>query len=180
MHKDLKIGLALGLVLAIIVMVRLATDQRLSPKARMVQLHNATAKEEFTALPNDFSQAELPQSEIPLTQPLHSELSESESAMSNLEPGDLTQNRPTTINTKVEQSQTNDNVAEPVNSVQYEQAEKIKTQKFHIIRKDQTLSAISKEYYGSPNKWKKILDANRDVIKDANKLQPGMKLIIPD
>ncbi len=180
MHKDLKIGLALGLVLVIVAMIRLATDQRLSTKARMMQLHNATAKEELTALPNVFSQAELPQSEISPSQPSHSEPPESESAMSNLEASDLAPDKSTIFNTEIEQLTTNDNPAELVNSAQYEQDEKIKTQKFHIVRKDQTLSAISKEYYGSVNKWKKIFDANRDVIKDANKLQPGMKLIIPD
>ena len=36
----------------------------------------------------------------------------------------------------------------------YEQAEKIKTQKFHIVRKGQTLSEISLKYYSSANKWK--------------------------
>ncbi len=62
----------------------------------------------------------------------------------------------------------------------YEQAEKIKTQKFHIVRKGETLSEISRKYYGSANKWQKILDANRNVISDANKLRPGTKLIIPE
>jgi len=62
----------------------------------------------------------------------------------------------------------------------YEQAEKIKTQKFHIVLKGQTLSEISLKYYGSANKWKKILDANQNVIGDENKLKPGTKLIIPD
>ena len=61
-----------------------------------------------------------------------------------------------------------------------EQAEKIKTQKFHIVRKGETLSEISRKYYDSANKWQKILDANRQIIKDANKLRPGTKLIIPE
>jgi nucleoid-associated protein YgaU len=69
---------------------------------------------------------------------------------------------------------------ELADSTVYEQAEKIKTQKFHIVRKGQTLSEISRKYYGSANKWKKILHANRNVIKDANKLKPGTKLIIPE
>jgi len=63
---------------------------------------------------------------------------------------------------------------------QYEQAEKIKTQKFHIVRKGETLSKISSQYYGSAGKWQKILEANRQTIKDANRLIPGTKLIIPD
>ena len=56
------------------------------------------------------------------------------------------------------------------------QVEKI----IHTIREGETLSGISREYYGSENKWQKILAANRNVIKDANKLQPGTKLIIPE
>jgi len=62
----------------------------------------------------------------------------------------------------------------------YEQTEKIKTQRFHIVRQGDTLSAISQKYYGSTNKWRKILHANRSQISDANKLKPGTKLIIPD
>ena len=66
------------------------------------------------------------------------------------------------------------------NTAQYEQAEKIKSQKFHIVLKGQTLTSISYKYYGSAVNWQKILDANRKTIKDPNKLIPGTKLIIPD
>ena len=38
MHKDIKIGLVLGLVLVIIVVIRISTDPRLSPEARIEQL----------------------------------------------------------------------------------------------------------------------------------------------
>ncbi|MHC4071521.1 MAG: LysM peptidoglycan-binding domain-containing protein [Planctomycetota bacterium] len=68
----------------------------------------------------------------------------------------------------------------PIDSTIHRQTEKIKTQKFHIVRKGQTLSGISYEYYGSAGKWKKIYEANRKTIKDANVLIPGTKLIIPD
>ena len=61
----------------------------------------------------------------------------------------------------------------------HEQTEKIKTQKFHLVSKGETLSDISYKYYGSSNNWQKILDANRRTIEDANKLKPGTKLIIP-
>ena len=67
----------------------------------------------------------------------------------------------------------------PASSVHYP-SEKIKTQKFHIVRNGDTLFGIACEYYGSANKLQKILDANRDIIKDANKLRAGTKLIIPE
>ena len=62
----------------------------------------------------------------------------------------------------------------------YEQPVKIKTRKFHIVRKGETLSDISYRYYGSANKWQKILDVNRSVLKDPSRLKPGAKLIIPE
>ncbi len=75
---------------------------------------------------------------------------------------------------------TEDNQSKPPDSTIYEQTEKIKTQKFHIVRKGETLSEISRKYYDSANKWQKIFDANRDAIEDVSKLKPGTKLIIPD
>ncbi len=62
----------------------------------------------------------------------------------------------------------------------YEQKEKIKTTKFHIVRRGETLSSIAQQYYGAASRWQKIREANRDNIKDANKITPGTKLIIPD
>jgi len=58
--------------------------------------------------------------------------------------------------------------------------QKIKTTKFHIVRSGETLSQISQQHYGTVRELKKILDANLDVVKDANKILPGMKLTIPD
>ena len=59
-------------------------------------------------------------------------------------------------------------------------AEIVDTPRYHIVRDDETLSGISYQYYGSENKWQKILDANRDLIKDVKKLKPGTRLLIPD
>ena len=73
-----------------------------------------------------------------------------------------------------------DNQSKPPDSTIYEQTEKIKAQKFHIVRKGETLSEISRKYYDSANKWQKILEANRDEIEDVSKLKPGTKLIIPE
>jgi len=59
----------------------------------------------------------------------------------------------------------------------YEQDEKIKTEKFHIVRKSETLSDVAYQYYGSAAKWQKIYNANRDVVKNPNNVRPGTKLI---
>ena len=50
----------------------------------------------------------------------------------------------------------------------------------HVVRDGETLSDISDHYYGSPNRWEKIVRANRSTIKDADKIYPGMKLVIPE
>jgi nucleoid-associated protein YgaU len=51
--------------------------------------------------------------------------------------------------------------------------------KTHVVAKGETLQKISEKYYGTTKKWKKILDANKDVIKDPAKLKPGTKIKIP-
>jgi len=72
------------------------------------------------------------------------------------------------------------NQSKPTDYTLYEQPERIATQRFHIVRRGETLSAISQKYYGSAGKWRKIFQANRQLIDDANKIQPGTKLVIPD
>lgn len=62
----------------------------------------------------------------------------------------------------------------------YEQAEPIKTTRFHIVQKGDSLSSIAQHYYGSAAKWRKILSANEKAIKDPNKITPGTKLTIPE
>ena len=43
-----------------------------------------------------------------------------------------------------------------------------------------TLSKISKKYYGDAGKYMKIFDANKDQLSDPDKIKPGQKLKIPD
>ena len=54
------------------------------------------------------------------------------------------------------------------------------TTRSHVVRQGETLSGIAQQYYGSSNDWRKILAANEKTIKDANKITPGTKLIIPE
>lgn len=55
-----------------------------------------------------------------------------------------------------------------------------KAERFHIVRPGETLSDISRQYYGSADRWQKILSADHLPITNPGKIRPGMKLIIPD
>ncbi len=50
----------------------------------------------------------------------------------------------------------------------------------YVVVAGDTLSKISKKYYGDANKYMKIFDANKDQLKDPNKIQVGQKLKIPE
>ncbi|MCX7705696.1 MAG: LysM peptidoglycan-binding domain-containing protein [bacterium] len=51
--------------------------------------------------------------------------------------------------------------------------------KSYVVKKGDTLSMISKKFYGEPGRWKKIYDANKSKIKNPNILIPGTELTIP-
>ena len=43
-----------------------------------------------------------------------------------------------------------------------------------------TLSKIAKNMYGNANKWRKIYEANTDIIKNPDVIRPGQVLKIPE
>ena len=43
-----------------------------------------------------------------------------------------------------------------------------------------SLSKIAKKVYGDGKKWKRIFEANRDTVKDADLIHPGQVLKIPE
>ncbi|HTT42529.1 MAG TPA: LysM peptidoglycan-binding domain-containing protein [Steroidobacteraceae bacterium] len=49
----------------------------------------------------------------------------------------------------------------------------------HVVQSGETLSKIAQKYYGDASLYDKIFQANRDVLKDPNKIFPGQKLKIP-
>ena len=49
----------------------------------------------------------------------------------------------------------------------------------YTVQAGDSLSKISKQFYGSPNDYMKIFEANRDVLSDPNRINPGEKLRIP-
>lgn len=50
---------------------------------------------------------------------------------------------------------------------------------YYEIKSGDTLWAIAKQYYGDGNKYPQIFEANREVIKDPDKIFVGQKIRIP-
>jgi len=54
------------------------------------------------------------------------------------------------------------------------------TERMYIVQSGDSLSKISKKFYGDANHWKRIFEANKDVVKNPDVIQPGWRLRIPD
>ncbi len=54
------------------------------------------------------------------------------------------------------------------------------TRRSHVIAKGDNLAAISRKYYGTPARWKDILNANRAVMKSERDLKIGREIVIPE
>jgi len=145
MDKDFKIGMLLGLILAMAGILWLSTRPSLTPPAGLPDSRNFATLQGLGGSPENFSD----------TGPIAESSGRIQSA--------ITTRRATSPDFAV-----------------HEQPEKIQTQRFHIVRKDETLSAIAEAYYGSENNWQKIFQANRSRLKDPDRIMPGTKLIIPD
>ncbi len=51
--------------------------------------------------------------------------------------------------------------------------------KTYVIEKGDTLWAIASSHYGDGNKYHDIVAANKEVIKNADLIFPGQKILIP-
>jgi len=49
----------------------------------------------------------------------------------------------------------------------------------YTVQKGDSLSKIAKQELGDANAWKKIFEANRDVLEDPDKIFPGQTLKLP-
>jgi len=49
----------------------------------------------------------------------------------------------------------------------------------YVVRAGDTLASISRKFYKTSGRWKKIRDANKSAIDDPGKLKPGQTLTIP-
>jgi nucleoid-associated protein YgaU len=52
-------------------------------------------------------------------------------------------------------------------------------QKTYTVKAGDSLSKIAKEHYGESSKYMQIFEANKNILKDPDKIQPGQVLVIP-
>lgn len=169
MQRDLKIGLFAGLLIAGAVMVYICTRPSLSPRARILNANFSKPRVQPEFEPEPKTEP-IRQQAYPLP-----DLSGASEPVRHIEPlpEPIVTQKPASVIIQESKPQ-----PEPTT---YASTERIKTTRFYIVRKRDTLSKISKRYYGSANKWHKIYEANRNVLgKNPDLLKPGTKLVIPD
>ena len=177
MQKDFKIGLVFGAVCLLGLLAWLATNKSLSSKARTESLFNQSQ-----------------QSQTPPTSPVNTVPASNEKPLvsGSLAPdagtgSTITQKEPPTTEPLPEPapvvpvfSGREPNLNAPEDPATEPLGPKITTNRFHIVRKGETLSGISQELYGTSKRWPNILKANQDRLDAPEKIRPGMLLIIPD
>jgi nucleoid-associated protein YgaU len=50
----------------------------------------------------------------------------------------------------------------------------------YTVQAGDSLSKISKQFYGNANQYMKIFEANRNLLSNPNEIKPGQRLIIPE
>jgi nucleoid-associated protein YgaU len=51
--------------------------------------------------------------------------------------------------------------------------------RIYVVKAGDSLSKIAKTVYGDADRWREIFDANKDKIKDPNRIEAGQELRIP-
>jgi nucleoid-associated protein YgaU len=55
----------------------------------------------------------------------------------------------------------------------------IESGQMYVVKPGDSLSKIAQQVYGNMNDWRKIYDANRDIVKDPDLIHPGQTLRLP-
>jgi nucleoid-associated protein YgaU len=53
-------------------------------------------------------------------------------------------------------------------------------QRHYTVKAGDTLSTISRQFYGNATQYMKIFEANKNILSDPNKIKPGQELVIPE
>lgn len=51
--------------------------------------------------------------------------------------------------------------------------------RYHIVEEGETLAEIASQHYGDETLHVHIFTANRNVLSDPDRIEPGQKLLIP-
>jgi nucleoid-associated protein YgaU len=54
------------------------------------------------------------------------------------------------------------------------------TDSYYVVAKGDTLSSIANGQYGRAHEWRRIYEANLELIKDPDLIYPGQRLRIPE
>ncbi len=57
--------------------------------------------------------------------------------------------------------------------------EEIDAAQYHVVEKGDTLWKIAESIYGDGSLYKKIFEANKDILKNPDQINVGQKLRIP-
>lgn len=68
----------------------------------------------------------------------------------------------------------------PLTVVSEQQAEGNKLPVIEVVLQGSRLAQVARRYYGNPDYWVFIYEANREVVKDPNNLPANAELLIPD
>jgi len=60
-----------------------------------------------------------------------------------------------------------------------EETADLTTETVHVVGKGDTLFRLARQYYSDQSRWKDILAANHNELRDPNMLRVGQRLIIP-
>ena len=158
MRKDLKTGIAIGVVLAAGAIVIMSVWPGASIESRLRRSRTADGDEPAAkTAPNIKGEAESepaePQTHKDIAAPVE-QLNLDEAATVDVEEIFTPQPEPP-------------------------KAQDQRQMRIHVVAGGETLSTISMMYYGSGSQWRRIIEANPKVITDENRLRPGMRLVIP-
>ena len=53
------------------------------------------------------------------------------------------------------------------------------TDRLYLVREDDSLSSIARKFYGTASARRRIIEANRSLIHDPYRIEPGWRLRIP-
>lgn len=51
--------------------------------------------------------------------------------------------------------------------------------RIHVVVKGESLSKIAQRVYGDAQQWRRIFEANRDIVQNPDLIYPGQKLRLP-